>query len=603
MLHGSINSTRMKRILTIAITVLLALLPASARHSKVIREDVTPVRIMQVQGDVTDSHLLLRPGTGQALNSAAGCCRMKTVPGNEASILFDFGQEMHGGIRVVTGAFKKSNIIKVRIRFGESVSEACSDIDGENGATNDHAIRDFEAELPFMGVREFGNTGFRFVRIDLLDKGKEIDFNLREVSGISIGSDDPLIGSFKCSEQRLNDIWNVGARTIKLNMQDYIWDGIKRDRLVWIGDMYPEVMTVFSTFGDTDIITKSLDQARDVYPLPGYMYGISSYSVWWMMIQREWYRHYGNYEYLKEQRNYLTGLLEQLISSIDENGNEHLPERRFLDWPSNVNEMAEDCGLHALMMMAMDCGAELCETLGEKQLAMRCLAAKARMENAAPAIAETYFKSGIAADQPGMKQAAALMSLAGMTDPVKAGELILQKGGHGFSTFYGYFMLEALASVGRYTEAMDIISQYWGGMLDLGATSFWEDFDLDWLENAGRIDEFPQPGKVDVHKTYGKYCYIGYRHSLCHGWAAGPVAWMSRHVLGIVPEGIGQNVICIDPHLGSLEWAEGTWPSPYGIVSVRAEKTADGRILARVNGPKEIRLKAGSNVTLVKARR
>lgn len=34
----------------------------------------------------------------------------------------------------------------------------------------------------------------------------------------------------------------------------------------------------------------------------------------------------------------------------------------------------------------------------------------------------------------------------------------------------------------------------------------------------------------------GAWCYVGLRHSFCHGWASGPTAWLSRHVLGIEPE-------------------------------------------------------------------
>jgi alpha-L-rhamnosidase len=43
----------------------------------------------------------------------------------------------------------------------------------------------------------------------------------------------------------------VGADTVHLCMQDYLWDGIKRDRLVWIGDMHPEVSTINAVFGFT----------------------------------------------------------------------------------------------------------------------------------------------------------------------------------------------------------------------------------------------------------------------------------------------------------------------------------------------------------------
>ncbi len=74
-----------------------------------------------------------------------------------------------------------------------------------------------------------------------------------------------------------------------------------------------------------------------------------------------------------------------------------------------------------------------------------------------------------------LKQAAALMAIAGLMDAETASRDFLLPGGpKGFSTFYGYYMLEALAKAGHYEEAMDIISRFWGGMLDMGATTFWD---------------------------------------------------------------------------------------------------------------------------------
>ena len=60
-------------------------------------------------------------------------------------------------------------------------------------------------------------------------------------------------------------------------------------------------------------------------------------------------------------------------------------------------------------------------------------------------------------------------------------------GAERFSTFYGYYMLEALAMAHMYETALDIIRDYWGGMLDMGATTFWEDFNLDWTVGAAPI--------------------------------------------------------------------------------------------------------------------
>ena len=66
-------------------------------------------------------------------------------------------------------------------------------------------------------------------------------------------------------------------------------------------------------------------------------------------------------------------------------------------------------------------------------------------------------------------------------------------------------------------------------MLDLGATTFWEDFDIAWAQNAGGIDEFPVKGKVDIHGDFGAFCYKGYRHSLCHGWSSGVIKFIKEN--------------------------------------------------------------------------
>ena len=69
-----------------------------------------------------------------------------------------------------------------------------------------------------------------FVRIDLVDPDTKIE--IKEISATFTYRDIPHLGSFTCNDERLNQIWMTGAYTVHLNMQDYLWDGIKRDRLV-----------------------------------------------------------------------------------------------------------------------------------------------------------------------------------------------------------------------------------------------------------------------------------------------------------------------------------------------------------------------------------
>src|SRR5947209_11779415 len=90
---------------------------------------------------------------------------------------------------------------------------------------------------------------------------------------------------------------------------------------------------------------------------------------------------------------------------------------------------------------------------------------------------------------------------------------------------------------------------------------------------------------INIPYLDSSYCYIGFRHSLCHGWASGPTPWLTEHVLGIQVVESGCRVIRITPHLGDLQWAEGTFPTPRGIVKVRHEKQADGTVKSSVQVP------------------
>ena len=538
-----------------------------------------PTRIVwqETTGDASIQGLenLLRGGNGQADLYDGQITRIKSGTNGRASFLLDFGRELQGGIQMVTGRSSKKEV-KVRVRFGESASEAMCDITPENGATNDHAIRDFQLVLPWLGSAEIGNSGFRFVRIDLEEPNVEL--NLKELRATFGYRDIPYLGSFKSDNERLNDIWMTGAYTVHLNMQEYIWDGVKRDRLVWIGDLHPELMTVNTVFGYNEVIPKSLDLIRDTTPLPNWMNGISSYSIWWLLIHKDWYLYQGNLDYLKEQKTYMTALLDHLMTKIDDNGKETLDGTRFLDWPSSPNVKGVDAGLQALMVMAMDAGHDMALAMGDKGLAERCKKASKKLKKYTP-------------DHNQSKQGAALMALAGLMKAEKADKEVLSVGGaKNFSTFYGYYMLEAMAKAGNYQGAMDIISEYWGAMLDLGATTFWEDFNIDWMENAARIDELVPEGKVDVHSSYGGYCYVGFRHSFCHGWASGPTAWLSRYVLGVQVLEPGCRKVKIEPHLGSLNRVEGSFPTPQGVIRIKHEKGADGKIRSDIQAPEGVQI-------------
>jgi alpha-L-rhamnosidase len=527
--------------------------------------------------------VLLQNGPHQPYFGKVAVTKFTNKGNDTTGLVLDFGREIHGGLQITTSTSNRVTR-KLRIRLGESVSETMSDVIGdgtsgtEGGATNHHAMRDFYVTVPGYGTLEVGNSGFRFARIDLAEP--ESSLAIKEIRAIATFRDIPYLGSFKSNDERLNEIWMTGAYTVHVNMQDYLWDGIKRDRMVWIGDMHPEVMTISNVFGYQDIVPKSLDFVRDHTPLPAWMNGISAYSLWWVLLQHDWYLYQGKLDYLEQQKSYLIPLLDTLTTRVDALGRENLrPGFRFLDWPSSPDSMAVHAGLQSLMVMAFEKGAVLCDILQEGGKAKQYRALASRMKQYKP-------------DPNHSKQAASLMALAGIVPAEKANREVIAVGGSkNFSTFFGYYMLQAQAEAGEYQAALNNIRQYWGGMLDLGATTFWEDFDLEEAKNAGRIDAIVPAGKNDYHRNTGAYCYIGLRRSLCHGWSSGPTSWLTEHVLGFQVTEPGCKTIRLNPHLGDLKWAEGSFPTPYGIIRVKHTGMANGQVKTEIlEAPKQVKI-------------
>ena len=556
----------MHKILLLATVLATACGLAQDESDPRVRSYVSPVRIV-TQTEAVASATLLMPRHGQVPEGrflAGSGCLLDAAKGS--SLVLDFGREHHGGLVIGNGAAGRG--AKVRVRFGESVAETMAEL-GEKGAQNDHALRDFVIELPWLGTREVGNSGFRFVRLDAVAGTPD----LQSVRAVSLMRPMVRLGGFKSSDPRLNAVFNTAVRTVHLCCQDYLWDGIKRDRLVWMGDTHPETMAILPVFGAADVLPKSLDYMAATTPADAWMNTMPTYTLWWIRNLAEWYRYTGDLVYLKEHAAYLAATFDHVLSGMKDG---QWTAGNFLDWPTEHDPIAATAGTQALALITARETAFLAEALGDATL-------KQKAENLAAQLAK------LAPDPHGAKSAAALLALSGLRTPQAMYADVLSQNGHtGVSTFYGYYMLEAMSAAGEQKRALATARDYWGGMLDMGATSFWEDFNLAWTNNAFRVDQLPVPGKKDVHGDYGEFCYKGFRHSLCHGWAAGPAAWCINSVLGIRPVGVGAKQFEIAPDLGDLDWAEGAYALPDGRRLAVKVTRKDGKLDIAVQAPEDI---------------
>ncbi len=66
---------------------------------------------------------------------------------------------------------------------------------------------------------------------------------------------------------------------------------------------------------------------------------------------------------------------------------------------------------------------------------------------------------------------------------------------------------------------------------------------------------------------------------------------MTQHILGVEILDAGCKTLRITPHLGDLEWAEGTFPTPLGVVYIKHIKGLNGKITSTINAPDGITIK------------
>ena len=459
-------------------------------------------------------------------------------------LLLDFGCELSGGIRIVSSLMEPA---KIRLRFGESIAEAC-------GKPNmDHAIHDIVLPLNMLSTVDFGNTGFRFVRIDVM----EGQASLVNVLAVSLTRKLKQFGSFKCSDKRLNAIFDTAVRTVRLCIQDYILDGVKRDRLLWGGDLHPSTRAILPMFGPIKALDATLEQLCFNTAEGCFANDHTSYPLWLIMTIHEWYLHSGDKGILKKYGKYVLDTIKQYLSMVQDNGSIELQGYVFLDWPSQADPDGTTAGFYGLFAMALEAAEALFK-------AMQLDTAKLR---------QARRKIIKAASKPGAnKSAAAMQHLAGVSN---CSGILKRNLCSGISTYMGGYIIQCLPHL----SALELIRRYWGGMLDMGATSFWEDFDLSWLEgNPTRIDEMPVPGRPNIHADFGRYCYQGLRHSLCHGWASGPVPWCLQNILGVTPLEPGFKRISFKPDLCGLDYAEGAIAVPQGRISVKLQQGSKPQI-------------------------
>ena len=99
------------------------------------------------------------------------------------------------------------------------------------------------------------------------------------------------------------------------------------------------------------------------------------------------------------------------------------------------------------------------------------------------------------------------------------------------------------------------LREYYGAMLQMGATTLFEEFNPE----------------LDGAKQYAMYGNP-YEKSLCHAWSANPVYLLGRYRMGVKNTGIAYETYEVSPYTKGLDRFSGIVPLPNGEVRIRVDK-------------------------------
>ena len=390
------------------------------------------------------------------------------------------------------------------------------------------------------------------------------------------------IGSFECSDERLNQIWRIAKNTQLNCLFDAFVDCPAREQAQWWGDAHVQALVTQYAFGDGSLLergirqmaqSQSADGSLHAHPpsdIPGHR--LPDFMMTWVNSLWECYFHTGRTELVIECLPAMHRLFE--FFSRHESKNRLIGNFDafwvFLDW-AEVRKADYSATLNLLYLQSLQRAGSLCELAGDTAGAQRYAASAESLASSIDThfwdAAGNVFRDGFDPVTNGpveqVSQHANALAILLNLRPESHGEIarnILLKPAKSrrskvvtASPFFYAYVIEALIKAGLQSEALEIVSTKWGTSIDRGATTFWE-----FWEPTG---------------------------SLCHAWSASPLYVLSQQLLGVMPVEPGWTRIQISPNPGKLDFARGVVPSPMGPVRVEWEKSGDDQLAVRVDVP------------------
>lgn len=371
-------------------------------------------------------------------------------------------------------------------------------------------------------------------------------------------------GSFRCPEDStMERIWHHSAYTLRLTLlEGFVLDGIKRDRLPWMGDLLVALLANAYSFADRDVIAWTLTALGRAGIATEHVNGFLDYTLLWIISQDLYQLYFDDRPFLRREWPRIKAVVGTLIDrSCDDTGFLLIDKERdriFLDWIDDTIERYT--AVQIMWWRALGASAAIASRIDDADAKEAWASHQGRVHGSLGSQCQDDTSDGLWLEAPRCsgrhsRHAIILAAVWNLNDPltprdsaVVADRLLGTDLAPVGTPYLKIFECLALANLGRSEEALERIHAYWGGMLDQNATAFWESFDH---------------GNSDAYSMYGRR----WAKSLCHAWASGPLFFLPQVKLGITPVKDGWTEWAFNPSI-QTNTIEQTVPTPNGLIDV-----------------------------------
>jgi len=466
------------------------------------------------------------------------------------TVLFDFGRETFGFIKL-HGLKGKG---KLTLYYGESKEESLSDAEA---VTLDRLEVDLlqkkDSVMPL-------SKAFRFVRA-VRDAGVSYD----SVSMLFEYADVKERGGFKCSDTLINRIYDVARYTLLLNTREFFIDGIKRDRWVWSGDAYQSYLMNYYLYFDSPTVERTMAALRGKDPVTGHINTIMDYTFYWFLGIYDYYLYTGDKSFIEKFYPRMQSLMQYVLGRRNSNGLlQGLPgDWIFIDWAAGLSKKGEVSFEQLLFARSLETMALCAGIVNDEKGKSNYSSLAADLKGKLFQLYWNEQKQALVHSRVDGKQTENVTRYANMfaiffdyfnetqKKQVKQSVLLNDAVQKITTPYMRFYELEALCAMGEQNYVLKEMKDYWGGMLRLGATSFWEEYN-------------PSKKGAEHYAMYGRE----FGKSLCHAWGASPIYLLGKYYLGVRPTAAGYSSYEVKPELGGLQWIQGSVPTPSGAVEL-----------------------------------